>query len=629
MSSDLEDLDFDFDNLGFDASDFEAFDPETMALLEAMDAMEDQVTRESVKPKRDPLDPAEYVKRIMGKRLLIFDSETDPFKHGSSIQPFTCGLLDCETGEYVDFWGDDCIDQFFAHLQEQYTEPGISCLVACHNWGGFDLFFMLQYLDTGTYPNIINGKVSSAWLAGQEFRDSLRIIPVSLKTYQKDDFDYRKMRREVRDKHRDEILLYQRHDCEYLAELVREFYLEFGDRPTIGNTAIAYLQSFHGFERINQSTDNLLRPFFFGGRCQHFKSGILEGPWKVFDVTSMYPHVMRSFEHPVSGEPIRGRKITDKTAFVHFKGYNYGALPIRGENGSLDFTREFGEFRCSIHEFNTAQQLGLIKPLQIIQTIGFRTWSKFDTFIDHFFEQRQIAKANDDRIRNLFYKLIMNSAYGKFAQDPRKYEKYCVTVASGIPEAERRSAENPNGWYPKEENGDTIIWARPAPGRMRGLFHVGIGASITGAARSQLMRGLHAAVDPIYCDTDSVICRDLKAAPGVVLDDNALGGWKLEAVGDVMAIAGKKLYGLYDLQPEAWKKAAGKLGLEDARKMGSFIRGNRRLYPIKKASKGVSLSGREIYHVANGGEIRYKNPVPNFSLNGRTEYVTRKIRQTG
>jgi hypothetical protein len=47
---------------------------------------------------------------------------------------------------------------------------------------------------------------------------------------------------------------------------------------------------------------------------------------------------------------------------------------------------------------------------------------------------------------------------------------------------------------------------------------------------------------PIYCDTDSIICE----AFGGNLHDTELGGWKIEAEGDYAAIAGKKLYAVFD-----------------------------------------------------------------------------------
>lgn len=581
--------------------------------------------------ERDPFALNPYQLRSFGEaRICVFDSETDPFGEQVSLAAFTCGFKDCHTGDYFDFWGEDAIDQFFAFLKAEYTDKGIRCIIYVHNLGGFDLFFMLQHLDSGTYPTIIGGRVSSVKLGGQEFRDSYRIIPVALSVYKKDDFDYRKLRRSVRDKHREEILLYQRHDCENLADLVTEFIAQFGDRPTIGNTAISFLRSFHGFERMKEGADNLIRPFFHGGRCQGFEFGVLRGAFKVYDVTSMYPFVMKSYLHPVSAEVLRGRSITEKTAYIEWFGENENAVPVRAEDGSLDFTCKQGRFLTSAHEFHLAEKLGLIRPRSIIQTMSFRTWTTFEAFIDHFFEARKVAQENRDKLRDIFYKLIMNSAYGKFAQDPRRYEQYCITVGELPPEDEIASITNPNGWKPKTINGDTIVWSKDSPNRFNGFFNVATGASITGAARAVLLDGLSKSKRPVYCDTDSIICESLS---GVDFDGSVLGGWKLEAVGEVFACAGKKLYALFTRNREAWVKATAKMGDEDRARMDTVSIDGETFYCIKKACKGSVLSGSQIFAVANGAEIRYVSDRPTFSLfTGKEEWekpMERLIKRTG
>lgn len=609
-------LDFDDEFSDFQAPQEDGFDFENDFLP----------VLERPQKKYDPYELTPFLKRLFGRRIGVFDCETDEFGSGFAIAPFTCGYYDTLTGDYTDFWGPDCIDQFFAWFKKTYTDAGIEVVTYCHNLGGFDLFFMLEFLDSGTYPTIINGRVSSARLGGQEWRDSYRIIPIPLSVYKKDDFDYKKMNRAVREKHREEILIYQRHDCINLAELVTEFVEEFGDRPTIGNTAISYLRSFHGFERMKRGADNIVRPFFHGGRCQSFKIGVSRGRFKVFDVTSMYPFVMKEFLHPVSAEPLRGRLISDKTAFVEWVGANDNAVPVRKDDGSLDFTQTNGKFLTSIHEFHAAEKLGLIRPRAIIQTIGFRTWAKFDRFINHFFEARQIAQAARDKLRDIFYKLIMNSAYGKFAQDPTKYEQFNITVGAFPPAEELRSETNPNGWKLKTQNGDTMIWSKPSPNRFNGYYNVATGASITGASRAVLLDGLSKSKKRLYCDTDSVICDDMS---GVNFNGAELGGWKLEAEGEVFACAGKKLYALFTSDKSVWVKTVEKMSEEQTAQFDTISLDGTIYYCIKKACKGSVLSGSQIYRVAMGEEIRYKSDRPNFNLDGSVDYIERNIKRTG
>ncbi len=575
--------------------------------------------------ERSPFDPREYAFRNTTKSLAVFDCETDPFKEGRTIiAPFTCGFYECDTGNYFDFWGDDCIDQFFAWLATRDK----TYMIFVHNLGGFDYHFCRDYQDADTSPSIIGGRIAACYLQGQEFRDSYRLFPLALSAHAKDEFDYRKMERPVREKHKAEICLYQRHDCEYLGELVREFFVLFGDRPTIGNTAMNYLQNFHGFERLGEGADTKLRPFFYGGRCQAFETGILApNPgerFHVYDVNSMYPHVMRTFDHPVSGSQIVGRMVGKLTAFVDWEGFNSGAVAVRDDDGSLSFEQRRGRFLTTIHEYNAGLETGMIIPHRIRLTIGFARWTKFDRFIDHFYALRLEAKDNGDKLRDTFYKLIMNSAYGKFAQDPRKYENYHFSIgATGIPAQEEMfSPENPNGYQPRFNLNDLVIWSKPSASRYRGFFNVGVGASITGAARSELLRGIAKAKRPIYCDTDSIVCERFSGD----VDPSRLGAWDMEARGDLFACAGKKLYALFSLdesEGKLFRQRDGQTAKEKVTYKG------RAYWLVKKASKGAVLSGAEILTVAGGDVIRWKSDRPNFKLDGSVEFIERDIRKTG
>jgi hypothetical protein len=69
------------------------------------------------------------------------------------------------------------------------------------------------------------------------------------------------------------------------------------------------------------------------------------------------------------------------------------------------------------------------------------------------------------------------------------------------------SEDYPDGWTQHSKNGDFCIWERPSP-RRGGFYNIATAASITGAARANLLRNLSLSDRPIYCDTDSIICED-------------------------------------------------------------------------------------------------------------------------
>lgn len=562
-----------------------------------------------------------YEKRTTAKRLAVFDSETDPFAVGRTVlRPFTCGFLELDTGDYYDFWGDDCFSQFLEWLLARGAE-GERYLIYCHNFGGFDAHLgLLDHLDPGSSPSIINGRIASCSIAGQEFRDSYRLFPEALADYQKDPFDYDKMERNVREEHREEIALYLRHDCEYLGDLIREFFNLFGERPTIGNTAIEYLQSFHGFERMNEGQDAKVRPFFFGGRNQAFLTGVHPGAWKCYDVNRMYAWAMRNVEHPISAEMILGQRVWPTTAFIEWEGANAGCMAVRSDDGSLDFRHTVGRFHSTIHEWRLGLDTGTIEPRRIIKTIGFREWGNFAAFIDFCEEQEAEAKRLGDKIRRLFWKRLKNSAYGKFAQDPRRYERYAYSQgADGIPEF-LGGEDSPYGFTPRFTVGDRIIWGRPSPTRHAGFFNVATGASITGAARAHLFPALLAAVRLAYCDTDSTVCEGFKGN-AVHLSDTDIGAWKLEATGDLWVCGGKKLYALLSSDPSHRMDDIGR-----ARERVCFE--GRDFWCVKKASKGAVLTAGEILKVASGGRVKYTSDRPNYKLDGTVEFVERWIERT-
>lgn len=574
------------------------------------------------------ISPVPYDKKPQPRKLCIFDTETDPFAEGRVVAPFACGFLEVESGLYWDFWGDDCIDQFFAFLADNY-EPG-ELLIYAHNGGNFDFYFCTDHFDEGMKPFIINGRLVSVTMKGQEFRDSYACLPFALSEYQKTEIDYAKFERPARERHKAEILAYQKDDCLFLADLMSGWLDMFGNKLTIASAALPLLRSFHGFENMTEFIDEQIRPYYFGGRCQAFDVGELSGNWKIYDVNSMYPHVMATVEHPISSTPFYETKITKRTHFAHIRAWSDGALPIRNDTGGLSFPVGINDFFACIHEINAGLETGTLKILKVYSSIYFKQKSTFDKFVYTLYDLRQKAGEAGDFVRKLLYKYGLNSPYGKFAQDPRNYEnwlfdpadiptpKFCAECYSRAKNKEARQpcelcdgkSHSPYGWYLHTVRGDKHIYAKPSrASSSSGFYNVATAASITSAARAVLLRGIAAAKRPIYCDTDSLICEALE---GVELDDKKLGAWKLEASGDVACIAGKKLYAVFDNGEE-----------------------------IKKASKGVKLTGEEIARVCRGDVVEYANPVPKFSMFKperaatikvnemvNAEFVTRRIQRT-
>ena len=556
-----------------------------------------------------PADTDEETHAHELKPIYTADLETDPFIYGRIPKAFCSGFYDGTT--YRETWGKNCI----AEMLEQFynVPPGI---IYFHNGGKFDFYFFLSHF-IGNPLMIINGRIIKAKLkcatGYHEIRDSLAILPFALKNYKKDEIDYNKFEEDVREQHKTEILEYLKDDCIYLHELCSAFNSMFGPKLTIGGTSMKELKKVHRFECLGPITDSAIRKdYYYGGRVQCFETGIIKGNWKVYDVNSMYPFVMRDFLHPVGLPEGDTKKIRSTTCFISAEGKNYGAFPQRTKEG-LRFDIEDGIFHVSIHEWETAIRHDLFKPQRILRCINFRDRATFETFVTKFYNLRNEAKNLGDDIHSLFYKYILNSAYGKFAQNPEGYFDYEITTGDETMD-EPWSMHLIFDAMGESENG-YIIWKKPSAIYTR--YNVATACSITGAARSVLLEAIAQAKHPIYCDTDSIVCESMD----VPNDSKTLGAWKLEAEAHTACIAGKKLYALFSNSCPDCKKSVQCKG--DCRhpfhKDGC----------VKQANKGVRISANDIQDICNGGNVEWFNAAPSFKLDGDHRFIHRNIEMRG
>ncbi len=525
--------------------------------------------------------------------IYTFDFETDPFKVDRIPEPFCVGW--CDGHDTYNYWGtyEECVDVLVSAIM---TSPEGSIWYA-HNGGKFDAHFLLKFIDSEKDIICIGARIVEMHIGGRAIRDSYAVLPVPLDKYKKLDFDYKKMERDVREQHKEEILRYLDYDCEALHEFISSFIEEFGLHLTMAGAAIKQLRKFHKYQKIqSDKQDAEMRRFYFGGRVQCFKSGVMSGDWSVYDVNSMYPSVMVDYEHPVGKDVnyVVGKaaiRMIERCDFAIINAYSNGVLPWRDEKGSLRFEPKRGTFYASGFEIRAGLESGNLTIFECKQAWRCSERTNFKAFIEHFYNARLEAKRDGKDAQQLFYKLIMNSAYGKFAQNPDDFREYRVSHDKCLDHSE--------GWILEHTFPDqkTMIYSRPSPKpSYLGRINVMTAASITAAARARLYEGLLNSENPVYCDTDSVICEGFSGR----MDPKKLGYWDCEAQGSTMAIAGKKLYCLLDENGDE----------------------------VKKASKGVRIPVEDIIKVADGGEVFYEQEAPTFSLKRDTRFVKRTIRKT-
>jgi len=569
------------------------------------------------------------------ENIAVLDMETDPFdkKSKAIIKPFLA-VLYRDGAEPVIIWDENNERFVTAVLRAIENLPG-KFTVYAHNGGKFDYMFLLHRLRG--FVSFKGRSIMSAKIGRHEIRDSYHIIPERLANIQKDKIQYEKMKRGARDKHREEIIHYCISDCAYLLDVVKKFVREFGLKLSIGQAAIAELRKNYKVARLGENSDAFLRNYFFGGRVECLQGrGVFGGetwrePYKLYDVNSMYPNVMANYAHPIGNEfVVRRGGPTPQTIFMELECKNFGALVKRGDDGEITADYEHGSFRTTVWEYEAARRHGLIENVKIKWCIDFPLRSNFEKFVLPLYAKRQVTKHALKTLQegsaaylemkkdDIFYKLIMNNAYGKFAQNPRRFKECYLTAPDEIPALEDCSnavkqlavmrPELANGsimkeWgqLPEMECNNYWVWSRPTP-HMR-FFNVATAASITGAARATLLDAIASADDAIYCDTDSLICRGLR---GVEIHNENLGAWKVESVLDEVIVAGKKLY--------AYKVA----GISD----GQPGR-------VKVRSKGVQdVTWNDLVRMLNSEIVPFVNPAPTFTKMSTQNYMTRNVRAT-
>lgn len=516
--------------------------------------------------------------------LATADAETDPFKEGRVPSPFAWGFSSRELGTST-FWGNKATQEFLEYVAS-IKEPH---RIHVHNGGRFDFYFLMSEIFKAGAVRMIGSRIAE-WKFGQHiFRDSICMMPMPLSRYKKDDIDYGLFERSEREKHKPEIISYLRSDCEYLLDMVEGFNTKNGPVLTCGSAAIKRLSSKHAWKRLTPSQDGEIRPFFFGGRVQCFRVGHIEAPVKLYDLNSAYPDAMAHVKHPVTAPDKVGNKITKDTVFATIVAKNYGALPLDIEGQTLRFDVEHGTFNATIHEIEAGLETGTLEIEQVISTYDYNRRVTFQDFIYEAYAGKEHGKATGNIVEEILAKFDMNSAYGKFATNPENFFDHIIV---GDHDPEELKAE---GWALHEVNMGHYIYRRKAPGSWKSYLNVATGASITGATRAKMLRGLAKATEPLYCDTDSIFCRELDAP----IHHTKLGFWDLEKEGDAISIGGKKTYALWQ---------------------GGVC--------VKQATKGARLTSAQIKSVALGEIVEHISDVPTFKLSGKHSFMKRRIRAT-
>jgi len=174
-------------------------------------------------------------------------------------------------------------------------------------------------------------------------------------------------------------------------------------------------------KNIKQSeifSTQLFETSYFGGRSEVFKIGTFKNVYK-YDINSAYPNIIKDLKEPLSYTitDYNGQSIIDSNLYVctfkHKTVKEIGCLPVRLKGGYLVFPASGSGifYGCELLEAKKRKvELNITKEIKIV--LGKRL---FNGEIESFYKLRNEYKKQKD-LRNLIYKILLNSIYGKFAQ---------------------------------------------------------------------------------------------------------------------------------------------------------------------------------------------------------------------
>lgn len=556
----------------------------------------------------------------------MVDCETDPFEPGVFVEPFIWGLL-LDTGEYREFLSTR---EFVAWCHDQREK----ITLYAHNGGKFDYQFLRYDMESDKAISVIAGRIARCHIGLVELRDSLNLFgQTKLADFQKDEIDYRLMRKGVREHHMTEIRKYLRSDCESLFTLVSKFLDRYGMQFTQAGAAMKYWQKHYaprgidGKGEIPQSSAAFYEqysPFYYGGRVQCFASGHCKENFEVVDINSAYPKAMCD-AHPYAASAITLSRLPKdehiSQSLVCIDAISKGALPLRTADGSLFFPddeRKVRRYHVTGWELIAGLDTGTLRIDRVVSAHYFGTPVNFSSYIEHFFAERANAKLAGDKAHDIFAKIFMNGLYGKFASNPTKYREFLLSE----PESGAYDKWIQSGYEDAGEFGGRKMLVRPVPLSKHRYYNIATAASITGWVRAFLWRSLLRCESPLYCDTDSIAARDVSR-----LDlGKKLGQWKHEATCDEYAIAGKKNYAFHIAGKPRPLEVSRNKPLDHPATRAEWEE-MRKCWKI--ASKGSDLTPEQMIAAAKGEVVKWRSPVPNMSIHrNEFSFLDRSVKNT-
>jgi len=483
----------------------------------------------------------------------------------SDIESYLRWLMEDFEGDAVwSHFGSGYDNRFLVDVVQQWEGSSYKAIMS----GGLPIIFIVQNSEY-TVPSKKHGRMRERQI---RLLDSFRLLPTSLRNIGKS-IGHNKMevdRARIEKLTPQEVADYCFDDCDILLKGMQTFRDTIEGEggiysPTSASIASNFIRAdpnidwkrffepSSNYKRYSGESFEMMEPHsrpgmiqadefsesaYYGGRCEVFRRGCFDGPLYYYDIASAYPWAMTQklpfyFLGMKHGAPWERRGELEKIlkhpgisdAYVSIpKGiFAIPPLPVRSDSGKVVFAEGRFHGRWTNAELWALYKRGKNKGVRITVSC----WASYTgvafakDFVDRFYRLRKQAKQSGDEGLSMIYKILLNSCYGKLAQ---QLDQSCFVYGDAW-EFLRQAAEEDGRLRPCPLPGVSEIVEETA-GPFR---HVAAGAYVTALARLKLLEGIERAMKAgarlYYCDTDSIIVD--KPVPGWG-DSKELGQWELE-----------------------------------------------------------------------------------------------------
>lgn len=371
-----------------------------------------------------------------------------------------------------------------------------------------------------------------------EFRDSFKKIQGKVediaKAYdlpiRKGECDYTKFR-DVDYEPTEEELSYVRRDTEIVARIIA---IQYSEKMTYmtsaSDTMHLYQQSLATpfrklFPILKSDVDDFIRNAYRGGVCQVNPKyvGREVDLDNVYDVNSMYPFQMctkplpfgypeffegkyeEDYDYPLYIQRVRicfelkegylPTILENRLLFCSFSSYD---SYVRSTHGAMQ------EFTFSSLDLELVFRHYYVYQIEYLDGYKFQASTNlFKKYIEPLYEEKCRTKGAKKQLN----KILINSLYGKFASQTKRYNQVPILCDNGMVR------------YEVSDKATTIA-----------SIYTATSVFVCSYAHMQLFNAIDDNMDIfIYCDTDSIHLNGFARKGSIEVDSKKLGAWKLES----------------------------------------------------------------------------------------------------